>query len=127
MITFEAKIPEPVLNQAKELAEREQIPLDHLISLAVTQAAGVWSNESYISLRAKRASREKFEEALKQVPDVAAPDYDQLPDGYQKHSAASKQSRSESPHQRVRPLGPCAADVRRLTSLAPARLRRQEK
>ena len=37
MATIEAKIPEPVLKQAKELAEREKIPLDQLISLAITR------------------------------------------------------------------------------------------
>src|SRR5438309_1199405 len=52
MTTIEAKIPEPVLKQAVELAEREKISLEQLISLAVTQAVGVWSNESYLSLRA---------------------------------------------------------------------------
>ena len=56
MTTIEAKIPEPVLKQAKELAERENIPLEQIISLAVTQAVGVWSNESYNATRAKRAS-----------------------------------------------------------------------
>lgn len=70
MKTIEAHIPEPVLKQAQELAARENIPLDQIISLAVTQAVGVWSNESYVALRAKRASREEFVDALKEVPDV---------------------------------------------------------
>jgi hypothetical protein len=82
MTTIETKIPEPVLKQAKELAERENIPLEQLISLAITQAVGIWSNESYIASRAKRASRQKFLDALKQVPDVDPPDYDRLPEGY---------------------------------------------
>ncbi len=82
MKTIEAQIPEPVLKQAQELAAREQIPLEQIISLAVTQAVGVWSNESYIALRAKRASREKFVDALKEVPDLEPPDYDRLPEGY---------------------------------------------
>ena len=82
MKTIEAQIPEPVLKQAQELAAREHIPLEQIISLAVTQAVGVWSNESYIALRAKRASREKFLNALHEVPDVEPPDYDRLPDGY---------------------------------------------
>lgn len=82
MKTIEAQIPEPVLKQAQELAARENIPLDQLISLAVTQAVGVWSNESYVALRAKRGNREKFLDALKEVPDVAPPDYDRLPEGY---------------------------------------------
>jgi len=49
MTTIEAKIPEPVFKQAEELAEREKISLEQLISLAVTQAVGVWGNESYLS------------------------------------------------------------------------------
>jgi len=82
MKTIEAQIPEPVLKQAQELAARENVPLEQIISLAVAQAVGVWSNESYIAMRAKRASREKFLDALKEVPDVAPPDYDRLPEGY---------------------------------------------
>jgi hypothetical protein len=84
MKTIEAQIPEPVLKQAQELAAREHIPLEQIISLAVTQAVGVWSNESYIALRAKRASREKFLDALKEVPDVEPPDYDRLPEGFER-------------------------------------------
>ena len=84
MTTIEAKIPEPVLKQAEELAEREKISLEHLISLAVTQAVGVWSNESYLSLRARRGSREGFLKALEQVPDVEPSEYDRLPEEYQR-------------------------------------------
>ena len=84
MKTIEAKIPEPVLKQAQALAEREHIPLDQIISLAVTQSVGVWSNESYIALRAKNASQEKFLDALKEAPDVDPPDFDRLPEGYKR-------------------------------------------
>jgi hypothetical protein len=84
MKTIEAQIPEPVLKQAQELAEREHVPLEQIISLAVTQAVGVWCNESYIALRAKRGSRQKFLDALKEVPDVPPPDYDRLPEGYKR-------------------------------------------
>jgi len=83
MKTIEAKIPEPVLRQAQELAERERVPLDQIISLAVTQTVGVWSNESYMALRAKRASRERFLDALQEVPDADPREDDRLPEGYQ--------------------------------------------
>jgi hypothetical protein len=82
MKTIEAKIPEPVLKQAQELAARENIPLEQIISLAVAQSVGVWSNESYVALRAKHASRAKFLDALKEAPDVEPPEYDCLPEGY---------------------------------------------
>ena len=82
MTTVEAKIPESCAQQARELAERENIPLEQIISLAVTQAVGIWSNESYIALRAARATKEKFIDALRQVPDSEPPEYDRLPEGY---------------------------------------------
>lgn len=82
MKTIEAQIPEPVLKQARELAKREHIPLEQIISLAVTQSVGVWSNESCLALRAKPASRGKFLDALKEAPDVDPPDYDRLPENY---------------------------------------------
>ena len=82
MKTVEAQIPEPVLKQAQELAERENVPLAQIISLAVAQSVGVWSNESYVAMHAKRGCREKFLDALKEVPDVEPADYDRLPEGY---------------------------------------------
>jgi len=81
MTTIEAKIPEPVLKQAEELAEREQISLEQLISLAITQAVRIWSNESYISLRAKRGSREDFLKAvadIEQNRNLVTPDQEQF-------------------------------------------------
>ena len=70
MTTIEAQVPEPVLAQARTLAEREGIPLEQIISLAVIQSVGVWSRESYVAHRAKRGSREGFEQALAEVPDA---------------------------------------------------------
>jgi hypothetical protein len=70
MTTIEAQLPEPVLEQARALAERERIPLAQLITLAVTQSVGIWSHESYVAHRARNASREALEEALAEVPDA---------------------------------------------------------
>ena len=52
MKTIEAQVPDAVLQQARDLAERERIPLEQLICLAVTQTIGVWSNESYLATQA---------------------------------------------------------------------------
>ena len=79
MTTIEAQVPEPVLEQARALAERERIPLAQLISLAVTQSVGVWSHESYVAHRAKNASREAFEEVLSEVPDAPPMPGDEWP------------------------------------------------
>jgi hypothetical protein len=78
MTTIEAQVPEPVMEQARALAARESIPLEQLISLAVTQSVGVWSHESYIAHRARGASRAAFDEALAEVPDVPPMPGDEL-------------------------------------------------
>jgi hypothetical protein len=80
MTTIEAQVPEPVMEQARALAERERIPLAQLISLAVTQSVGVWSHESYIAHRAKGVSQAAFDEALAEVPDVPPMPGDELPE-----------------------------------------------
>ena len=79
MTTIEAHVPEPVLEQARALAEREGIPLEQIISLAVTQSVGVWSHESYIAHRAKRGSRAAFDAALSSAPDLPAMPGDEWP------------------------------------------------
>jgi len=82
MKTIEAQIPEPVLKQAEALAAREKVPVAQIISLAVAQAIGVWSNESYVALRGRQGSREKFLDAPMEVPDVEPSKHDRLPHGY---------------------------------------------
>ena len=82
MKTVQAEIPDAVLKRAEELAKRENISLRELVSLALTQAIAGWTNESYIALRRKGADRERFLGALKEVPDVPAPEFDKLPQGF---------------------------------------------
>jgi hypothetical protein len=66
--TIEAQLPEPVLEQARALAERERIPLAQLITLAVTQSVGIWSHESYVAHVPKTLAR-GIRGALGEVPD----------------------------------------------------------
>lgn len=82
MSIIQVQIPEPVLKQAEALAAREKVPVAQIISLAVAQAIGVWSNESYVALLGRQGSREKFLEALQELPDVEPPEDDRLPHGY---------------------------------------------
>ena len=81
MSIIQVQIPEPVLRQAEALSARENVPVAQIISLAVAQAIGVWSNESYVALRGGHGSREKFLDALQEVPDVEPPGHGRLPHG----------------------------------------------
>lgn len=58
--TIEAQVPDAVWQQARDLAARERIPLEQLISLAVTQTVGAWSNELPGGASQARQPREVF-------------------------------------------------------------------
>ncbi len=61
---LKSKFPNLCSNRLAGTCRTRAYFLEQLISLAVTQAVGIWSNESYVAIRGKRASREKFLDAL---------------------------------------------------------------
>lgn len=69
MKTIEVRIPEPVVRQAQDLAALEDISLDQLISLAVTQMIAMWSTERQMSSDLKSTSRKQFLEMLQTALD----------------------------------------------------------
>lgn len=62
--------PESLHRQLGELAEREGIPIDQLISSAVAEKMSALMTETYLEARAKRGSRRKLEAVLARIPDV---------------------------------------------------------
>jgi hypothetical protein len=64
MKTIEVRIPEPVLRQAQDLAAQEDVTVDHLLSLALTQMVAMWSTERQMSSDLKSNSRKQFLEML---------------------------------------------------------------
>ena len=61
------------------MAEREKVPVERLLSLALAKAMGAWQTESVIAERAKRGNRDRFLAVLAKASDkVPAPD-DELP------------------------------------------------
>jgi len=70
MSTIQVQLPDSLIDEAKKLAEHDQIPLDHFVALAVTERVSARRGLAYIEERAKRASKEKFLAALAKSPDV---------------------------------------------------------
>jgi hypothetical protein len=64
----------------KEVAQREGISINQFIALAVAEKLSAWNTEAYLQERAARASRERYEAALAQVPDVEPEEYDLIPE-----------------------------------------------
>lgn len=73
------RLPESLHQQLGELAEREGISINQLITSAVAEKMSALMTEEYLTTRARRASRRKFEAVLAKVPDVEPDESDRLP------------------------------------------------
>lgn len=80
MSTLSIRLPESLHKSIKEVAQREGISINQFIALAVAEKLSAWNTEDYLKARAARASRERYEAALAQVPDVEPEEYDRIPD-----------------------------------------------
>ncbi|HEV2722781.1 MAG TPA: toxin-antitoxin system HicB family antitoxin [Thermoanaerobaculia bacterium] len=73
------RLPESLHRKLGEVAEREGVSINQLISSAVAEKMSALMTEEYLEARAKRASRSKFEAVLAKVPDVEPEESDRIP------------------------------------------------
>jgi hypothetical protein len=78
MSTVQVELPEQVHKRALELASRQSMSLDHLVVVALVEKLSTVFSGDVLEDRAKRGSREGFEEFLRDVPDVEPEPYDRL-------------------------------------------------
>ena len=83
MTKIEANVPDYLAKQAFAVAEREKVPVDQIIALALSAQLAAWNGCDDMATRAKRANMADFDRIMAKVPDVEPPDYDRLPEGYQ--------------------------------------------
>ena len=76
MSVVTVRLPESLHNYAREYAAQEGISVNQLISTALAEKLSALATEDFLELRAKRASRRKFDAVLAKVPDVAAAKWD---------------------------------------------------
>ena len=81
MVTIQTELPERLYQEARRLAQQENVSVERLFSLAVAQAVGAWQTQSVIAERTGRASRGDFLRVLDAVPDVPPAPGDELPAG----------------------------------------------
>lgn len=78
MTTLTTHIPDVIYQQYQQLAQRENMPLDHLIALALSAQISAWMTKDYLEERAKRGDWHTFERILARVPDIEAEEHDRL-------------------------------------------------
>ena len=78
MGTLSLRLPESLHKKVKELSRQENISINQFITSALAEKISALLTEEYLEKRAKRARREKFEQALTNVADVAPEEFDKL-------------------------------------------------
>lgn len=78
MSTLSVRLPESLHRKIKELAEKEGVSMNQFITLAVSEKMSALLTIDYLKDRAEKASKQKFESIMNQVPDVEPEEYDKL-------------------------------------------------
>lgn len=69
MSTITLTLPPSLHDQAKAMAERDQISVDQFVALAVAEKLSALMTEDYLKARAARGDRARFDQVLAKVPD----------------------------------------------------------
>jgi len=78
MSTISLRLPESIHRRVKDLAKREGISINQLISTALAEKLSALLTREYLEERAKRGSRKKFEKALSKVKEKDPHPYDKV-------------------------------------------------
>lgn len=72
------QIPDTLYQQIETLANKEQIPVDQLITMALSAQISAWLTKDYLEEKAQQGSWDKFKKVLDKVSDREPEDYDKL-------------------------------------------------
>lgn len=78
MSTMTVRLPESLHEQLKDLAKAEGISINQFLVVAAAEKMSALKTVEYLESEAKFASRKRFEQVLKKVPDVPADEADRL-------------------------------------------------
>jgi len=68
MSTMSLRLPESLHERARELAKREGVSINQLVTTALAEKMSALDTVEYLKTRATRASRESFLDVLSRVP-----------------------------------------------------------
>ena len=79
MSALSLRLPNSLHERARELAEREGISINQLVTSALAEKMSALMTEEFLETRARRGSRSAFLRTLREVPDMAPTSADRLP------------------------------------------------
>ena len=84
MAALTVNLPDNLHNKAREVAVAKKLSMDALVTIAMTQSLSRLVAEPRLEERAARATGKGMTEFLAQVPNAAPPEWERLPEGYQR-------------------------------------------
>ena len=78
MSAINLRLPKSLHEEARELAQQENVSLNQLITLALAEKIAALKTESYLTTRGARGNKARFEGALAAVADVEADERDRI-------------------------------------------------
>jgi hypothetical protein len=78
MSTISLRLPDSLHEQIRKLANVDGISINQFISTAAAEKLAALMTVDYLEERGKRGTRQRFEAALKRLPDVEPADDDKL-------------------------------------------------
>jgi hypothetical protein len=76
--TISLRLPDSLHEAVRELAAREKVSINQLITLALAEKLSALMTEEYLEERARRGDRDRFERAISKVADVEPAEHDRL-------------------------------------------------
>ena len=70
MSTIQLSLPESVLKEAREMASKDNVPLDHYVALIIARHVAARQGIEYLKKRSQGASRESVLRILGRSPDA---------------------------------------------------------
>ena len=78
MNTICLNLPDSLHKRVKKLADKNSVSIDQFVISAIAEKIAAFMAQDYLEKRAKRGSKEKFEQAMTKIPDVEPEEYDKL-------------------------------------------------
>jgi hypothetical protein len=105
MSTLSLRLPESIHRKLSEVAEREGVSMNQLISSAVAEKLAALMTEEYLHERARRASEDKLDAILAKIPDAPPVAGDELPKGHKKPAKGAGRADEATQPTRAQPRG----------------------
>ena len=78
MSAINLRLPDSLHQRVRTLSKTDHTSINQFVTTAVAEKISALDTEDYLKMRASRASRKKFETALKKVPDVEPDEQDRF-------------------------------------------------